>query len=257
MSERDGYEHGVPSLDRRRPPRPRAGGRLLHRAVRLGGGARGEYIRLPPPRPRRRRHRRRRGRPPGARTCWVDERRRGRRAREGRRRQRPDRALRRPRRRPHRRARRPRRRRLHRRRAGRATGAPRCVNEPGAWAMSALIDARPRGREGLLRRRLRLGDRHVRRRRPRGHPVAPARLRGRRAGAAGARRRRRRRRSPATTPPLGASTSGSTTSTPPPRARPSSAAPCSTGPVDMPIGRRAVLADPQGATFSVSRVVPA
>ena len=29
------------------------------------------------------------------------------------------------------------------------------------------------------------------------------------------------------------------------------------GPVDMPIGRRAVLADPQGATFSVSRVVPA
>ena len=28
-------------------------------------------------------------------------------------------------------------------------------------------------------------------------------------------------------------------------------------PMDMPIGRRAVLADPQGATFSVSRVVPA
>jgi predicted enzyme related to lactoylglutathione lyase len=29
------------------------------------------------------------------------------------------------------------------------------------------------------------------------------------------------------------------------------------GPFDMPIGRRAVLADPQGATFSISRVVPA
>lgn len=29
------------------------------------------------------------------------------------------------------------------------------------------------------------------------------------------------------------------------------------GPFDMPMGRRAVLADPQGATFSVSRVVPA
>jgi uncharacterized protein len=28
-------------------------------------------------------------------------------------------------------------------------------------------------------------------------------------------------------------------------------------PFDMPIGRRAVLADPQGATFSISRVVPA
>jgi predicted enzyme related to lactoylglutathione lyase len=28
-------------------------------------------------------------------------------------------------------------------------------------------------------------------------------------------------------------------------------------PTDMPIGRRAVLADPQGGTFSVSRVVPA
>jgi len=29
------------------------------------------------------------------------------------------------------------------------------------------------------------------------------------------------------------------------------------GPFDTPIGRRAVLADPQGATFSISRVVPA
>ena len=29
------------------------------------------------------------------------------------------------------------------------------------------------------------------------------------------------------------------------------------GPFDMPIGRRAVVADPQGATFSISRVVPA
>jgi len=29
------------------------------------------------------------------------------------------------------------------------------------------------------------------------------------------------------------------------------------GPFDMPIGRRAVLADPQGATFSISRMVPA
>jgi uncharacterized protein len=29
------------------------------------------------------------------------------------------------------------------------------------------------------------------------------------------------------------------------------------GPFDMPIGRRAVLADPQGAAFSISRVVPA
>ena len=28
-------------------------------------------------------------------------------------------------------------------------------------------------------------------------------------------------------------------------------------PFDMPIGRRAVLADPQGATFSISRVGPA
>ena len=28
-------------------------------------------------------------------------------------------------------------------------------------------------------------------------------------------------------------------------------------PFDLPIGRRAVLADPQGATFSISRVVPA
>ena len=67
------------------------------------------------------------------------------------------------------------------------------VNEPGAWAMSALAHARPRGRQRLLRRRLRLGDRHVRRRRHRGHAVAPAGLRGRRAGAAGAARPRRRR----------------------------------------------------------------
>ena len=29
------------------------------------------------------------------------------------------------------------------------------------------------------------------------------------------------------------------------------------GPFDLPIGRRAILADPQGATFSISRVVPA
>ena len=29
------------------------------------------------------------------------------------------------------------------------------------------------------------------------------------------------------------------------------------GPYDMPMGRQAVLADPQGATFSITRIGPA
>ena len=125
-------------------------------------------------------------------------------------------------------ARRPRGRRVHRLRARpppRRPGRQRA----GRVGDERALDARSRECEGLLRRRLRLGDRHVRRRRHRGHAVAPPRLRGRRALAAGAGRRRRRRARPATRP-AGTSTCGSTIPTPPPPRRPSSAAACSCRP---------------------------
>ena len=58
--------------------------------------------------------------------------------------------------------------------------------------------------------------------------------------------------------PRWASTSGSTTSTPP-RSEPTElgGSVLISPPADDAVGRRAILADPQGATFAVSRVVPA
>ena len=66
MSERDGYEPGVPCWVDTRQPDPRAAVGLLHAAVRLGGRDQRRLHLLPAPRPRRRRDRRRATRPPGA-----------------------------------------------------------------------------------------------------------------------------------------------------------------------------------------------
>ena len=63
------------------------------------------------------------------------------------------------------------------------------VNEPAAWAMSELVDARHRGQQRLLPRRLRLGDRQLRA----DDAVPPPGLRRRRAVAAGPARPRRGR----------------------------------------------------------------
>ena len=101
----------------------------------------------------------------------------------------------------------------------------RVVNEPGAWAMSALSTPDPEGAKRVLRRRVRLDDVGVR---PR-DDVPPARLRRRRAAAARLARRRRRdgaRRAGGVERRL----LGPPTSTPRPRGLPSSAARCSRRP---------------------------
>ena len=135
-------------------------------------------------------------------------------------------------------------------------GAQR-VNEPAAWAMSALSTPDLDGAKafygsvfGWETDTFAAGDLEV-------DAVAPARLRGRRARAAGARRRHRDEHALRRPAAVGASTSGSTTSTRPPHARPSSAARWSPARSTCRSAGRAVLADPQGATFSISRVVPA
>ena len=75
-------------------------------------------------------------------------------------------------------ARRPRGRRVLRLAAGRAQGRP-ARQRAGRLGHERAEHPRPRGREGVLRHRLRVGDRHVRRRRHRGDALAPPRLRRR------------------------------------------------------------------------------
>ena len=134
-----------------------------------------------------------------------------------RRRQGPGRAVRRPRRRPDRGDRRSRRRRDRRLAAG---DAQRSSARQRAKCLRDELsdDERPRRLETLLRRRLRLGYGNLRDGRERNGAVAGAGLRRRRAGAAGPARRRRddassRVRTATGRRRTGTSTSGSPTST--------------------------------------------
>ena len=144
MSQRDGYQPGVPSWIAGAHPDPeqavafytgllgwQADGRATPTSSARSTAA------TSPPSARRSA----RTPPPGARTSGSRAP-TSRRAGDGRRRPRRHRAVRPPRPRPHRRARRPRRRRVRRLAAGEHRGA-QIVNEPGAWAMSALTTPDP------------------------------------------------------------------------------------------------------------------
>ena len=128
------------------------------------------------------------------------------------------------------------------------------VNEPDAWTMSALNTSDPEGAAELLRDGLRLDHRELRDGGDAGHDVPTARLRGRRARAAGVARDRggddAGGRWPAhwsvdlwvedadATADRAAKLGGSVVAPP----------------FDTPLSRMAVLADPGGAAFSVSEV---
>ena len=174
------------------------------------------------------------------------------RARRRRRRQRRHRALRPRRRRPHRRARRPRRRRLRRRRARPAPRRPG-RQRAGRLGHERADDARPRRREGVLRQRLRLGGRQRSR-----WATSTSSCGACRASWAASRSSRCR----ATWSPTGfpgeepgwsvdfwVDDMDATV------ARvPELGGAVLDGPHDLPIGRQARLADPQGATFSVTKI---
>ena len=257
MSERNGYEHGVPCWIDGRPPRPDGRRAFYTRAVRLGGRARGELhssarcAAATSPASSR-------GDEPAWRThIWVEsaDETAARRTDAGGTRRRPRRstspgvgrtAV----------ARRPRRRRVHRLPSPTGHRGAQVVNEPARVGDERARDARPRGRARPSTAPSSAGRPTASRPATRGDAVAPARLRRRRAGAAGPADVVAVGDAAATTPrwdvdfwvdDVDADRRASR------RARRRGAR----RPVDTPIGRRAVLADPQGATFSVSRVVPA
>ena len=140
--------------------------------------------------------------------------------------------------------------------AGQRQGAA-LVNAPSAWAMSLLTTPDPERRAGVLRRGVRLAGRGLPGRRPGRLAVPPARIRRRRARAAGPPRRgggddgRR--------PDAGATAAWGVDFWIADAERAASVAPELGGtviaaPHDAPPFRRAVLAAPDGATFSVSEL---
>ena len=151
-------------------------------------------------------------------------------------------------------ARRPRRRGLHRLRA---RPPPRRPGRQRARRVGdeRALDPRHRGRQRLLPRRLRLGDRQLR---ARCHAVPPPRLRRRRAVAAGARATSSPSASRATRRG-GTSTSGSTTSTPSPSKAAELGGSVLIAPPEDDADRPHAPSSPtrRARTFSVSRVVPA
>ena len=253
--EIDRYEPGVPSWVDLGSPDPQRRRRLLRRAVRLGAprGTAGDG-RLPRARwsataPSPASAPQQNPGPPVWATLHRGRERR-RRRREGHRGRRPgDRAADgRARRRAHGGVHRPGRRGLLA--SGRPATHPgaELVNEPGTWSWSELHHHRRRRVEGVLRRGVRLGRRHARRR-PDGrvHGVAGRRPFGRRDDAEAADDAGRGAAA------LGASTSRWPTPTPRSRASPSSAARCMMPPMDIEPGRFAVVADPTGARLQRHR----